>query len=488
MSKRITIDPITRLEGHGKIEIFLNDAGNVENAYLQIPEMRGFEKFAEGRPAEEMPRITPRICGVCPHAHHMASAKAVDRVFGVEPPPVAVKLREVFYNAHYVHSHIAHFYALAAPDFVCGPDAPPAERNIIGVIGKVGLEIGGEVIKHRSYAQRIQEILGGKRTHSVFAVPGGISKHITKEERDEIEEMAKSIVEFCKFSLKLFGDVVLANKGYVDLILSDAFIMPTYCMGLVDANKKVTFYDGKVRVVDPEGNEFAYFDPRDYRDYICEHVEPWSYLKFPYLKSVGWKGLTFGSDSGVLRAAPLARLNVSEGMATPLAQEEFDKMYKTLGGKPSHHTLAMHWARLIEMMQAGEDLLRLIQEPDITDTHVRNLPTGVVGKGVGIVEAPRGTLIHDYETDENGFITKANLIVATINNYPAMCISVKQAAQGLIKDGKVTDGLLNMVEMAFRAYDPCIGCATNTLPGQTPLEVIIRNKDGETVDRLSQFV
>ncbi|MCD6310020.1 MAG: Ni/Fe hydrogenase subunit alpha [Candidatus Eremiobacteraeota bacterium] len=487
MGKRITIDPITRLEGHGKIEIFLDNSGNVENAYLQIPEMRGFEKFAEGRPAEEMPRITPRICGVCPHAHHMASAKAVDRVFGVEPPPTAVKLREIFYNAHFVHSHVAHFYALAAPDFVCGPSAPPAERNIIGVINKVGLEIGGEVIKNRSYAQRIQQLLGGKRTHSVFALPGGVSKSINEEERKEIEEMAKSIVEFCKLSFKIFNDVVLENKEYVDLILSESFVMPTYYMGLIDNNNRVTYYEGKVRVVDPEGKEVALFDADDYREYICEHVEPWSYLKFPYLKSIGWKGLVYGADSGVYRAAPLARLNVSDGMATPLAQEEFEKMYRTLGGKPSHHTLAMHWARLIEQMQAAEDMLRLCREPDITDPDVRNIPKEVVGKGVGIVEAPRGTLIHDYETDDKGFITKANLIVATINNYPAMCISIREAAKGLIKEGKVNDGLLNMVEMAFRAYDPCIGCATNTLPGQTPLEITVKNKNGEVLDVISRF-
>jgi len=372
---RITIDPITRLEGHGRIEIFLNDGGDVENAYLQVPELRGFEKFCEGRPVEELPRITPRICGVCPSAHHMASAKAVDNVFKVELPPTGTKLRELFYSAHMIHSHVAHFYALAAPDFVCGPDAPKAERNILGVIGKVGLEAGTEVIKHRAYAQKIQEMLGGKATHAVCALPGGMSKAINEDERKEIEEMAQSLVEFGKFSLKLFDDVVLGNQAYVDLILSDAYSMVSYYMGMVDDDNKVNFYSGKIRVVDPDGVEFAKFDQQDYLDHIQEHVEPWTYLKFPFLKSVGWKGLVGGKDSGVYRVAPLARLNVADGMATPEAQAAYERFYETLGGKPVHATLATHWARLIENLYAAEHLLNLSRDPEITDPNVRTIPS-----------------------------------------------------------------------------------------------------------------
>jgi len=487
--KRIVIDPFTRLEGHGRIDIFLDDAGDVANAYLRVPELRGFEKFCEGRPVEELPRITPRICGVCPSAHHMASTKAVDAVFHVDPPPVAKKVRELYYCAHMCHSHIAHFYALAAPDFVLGPTSDPAQRNILGLIAKVGVDIGLQVIKTRSDAQYIQEVIGGKATHSVCGLPGGVSKAITEEERADFEDKAKSMVEFGKFSLKLFNDVVLSNKEYVDIILGDIYFMTSYYMGMVDANNKVNFYDGDIRVVDPEGKELVKFKVADYLDIIAEHTEPWTYLKFPFLKKIGWKGLVDGMDSGVYRVAPLARLNTADGMATPLAQAEYERMYSTLGGKPAHHTLANHWARLIELQYAAERLLELCQDKEITDPNVRTLPTATPTEGVGVVEAPRGTLFHHYQTDANGMVEKVNLIVATGNNNAAMCISIKKAAQGLIKAGKVVnEGILNMIEMAYRAYDPCIACATHSLPGQMPLEVVIYDKEGKELDRLSQYI
>ncbi len=480
--KRITIDPITRLEGHGKIDIFLNDQGNVENAYFQIPELRGFEQFCIGRPVEEMPRITTRLCGVCPGAHHMASAKAVDNVYKADPTPAAKKLRELFYNAHMVHSHIAHFYALGAPDFIVGPEADPAKRNILGVIEKVGLEAGTEVIKHRAYAQKIQEILGGKATHPVCALPGGMSKALKKEERDEMEKWIISTIEFAKFTLKAFEDIVLKNQEYVDLILSDVYMLKTYYIGMVDENNHPNFYHGKIRIVDPEGKEFAKFDQQDYLDHVREHVESWTYLKFPFLKKIGWKGLVDGKESGVVRAAPLARLNVSEGMATPLADAEYKKMFQTLGGKPVHHTLAMHWARIIELMYSAERQLELIRDPEITSPDVRTIPSETPSEGVGIVEAPRGTLIHHYKTDSNGILTDVNLIVATVFNNAAMCLDIKSAAQKLIKDGHVTQGILNKVEMAFRAYDPCFACSTNTLPGEMPLIVKLHNADGSLAD------
>lgn len=487
--KRIVIDPFTRLEGHGRIDIFLDDAGDVANAYLRVPELRGFEKFCEGRPVEELPRITPRICGVCPSAHHMASAKAVDAVFHVDPPPAAKKVRELYYCAHMCHSHIAHFYVLVAPDFVLGPTSDPAQRNILGLIAKVGVDIGLEVIRNRANAQYIQEVIGGKATHSVCGLPGGVSKAITEEERADFEDKAKTMVEFGKFSLKLFSDVVLSNKEYVDLILGDIYYMTSYYMGMVDANNKVNFYDGDIRVVDPEGKELVKFKPADYLDIIAEHTEPWTYLKFPFLKKIGWKGLVDGMDSGVYRVAPLARLNVADGMATPLAQAEYEKMYSTLGGKPAHHTLANHWARLIELQYAAERLLELCQDKEITDPNVRTLPTATPTEGVGVVEAPRGTLFHHYQTDANGMVEKVNLIVATGNNNAAMCISIKKAAQGLIKAGKVVnEGILNMIEMAYRAYDPCIACATHSLPGQMPLEIVIYDKEGKELDRLSQYI
>ncbi|MBA7645296.1 NAD-reducing hydrogenase HoxS subunit beta [subsurface metagenome] len=487
--KTIVIDPFTRLEGHGRIDIFLDDAGDVANAYLRVPELRGFEKFCEGRPVEELPRITPRICGVCPSAHHMASTKAVDAVFHVDPPPVAKKIRELYYCAHICHSHIAHFYVLAAPDFVLGPTSDPAQRNILGLIAKVGVDTGLEVIRNRANAQYIQEVIGGKATHSVCGLPGGVSKAITEEERSDFEDKAKAMVEFSKFSLKLFSDVVLSNKEYVDLILGDIYYMTSYYMGMVDANNKVNFYEGDIRVVDPEGKEFVKFKPADYLDIIAEHTEPWTYLKFPFLKKIGWKGLVEGMDSGVYRVAPLARLNAADGMATPLAQAEYEKMYSTLGGKPAHHTLANHWARLIEIQYAAERLLELCQDKEITDPNVRTLPTATPTEGVGVVEAPRGTLFHHYQTDANGMVEKVNLIVATGNNNAAMCISIKKVAQGLIKAGKVvTEGILNMIEMAYRAYDPCIACATHSLPGQMPLEIVIYDSEGKELDRLSQYI
>jgi F420-non-reducing hydrogenase large subunit len=474
--KNIIIDPITRLEGHGKISIFLNDAGEVENAYLQIPELRGFERFCIGRKAEDMPLLTSRICGVCPVAHHMAGTKTLDAAFNVEPPSAAKKLRELMYCGYFIYDHTLHFYYLGGPDFIVGPDAPPEKRNIIGVIEKAGLDIGKEVIKHRAYGQRITEIIGGKATHPVCGIPGGISKPLSEEDRREIENMASSSVNFAKFSLKLFRDIVLGNSKYVDLIKSDAYTLKTYYMGLVDENNKVNFYDGKIRVVNPNGKEFVKFEAKNYLDYIAEHVEEWTYVKFPYLKKIGWKGFVDGPESGAYRVGPLGRLNAADGMATPLAQEEYEFMYKTLGGKPVHSTLAYHWARLIELLYAAERALELSKDPEITSRDVRNKP-GEPGEGVGVVEAARGTLLHHYVLDENALIKNVNLIVATVNNSPSINMSIRNAAKGLIHGDKVDHGILNMVEMAFRAYDPCFGCATHFAVGQMPLTIEIYDNE-----------
>jgi F420-non-reducing hydrogenase large subunit len=481
--KTITIDPITRLEGHGKISIFLNGKGDVDNAYLQIPELRGFERFAQGRRAEDMPQITSRICGVCPVAHHFAATKALDAAFNVDPPSAAKKLRELMYSGYYIYDHILHFYYLGGPDFVVGPDAPAAKRNVLGVIEKAGVEIGKEVIKHRAYGQKITAILGGKATHPVCGLPGGVSKGLNKDEVKDIEKMTKSCIDFAQFSLKLFGDIVLGNKGYVDLILSDPYQLKTYNMGLVDKNNKVNFYDGKIRVTDQQGKEKVKFDVKDYTKHVAEHVEEWTYIKFPYLKSVGWNGMTDGKDSGIYRVGPLGRLNASEGMATPLADKEYKKMFETLGGKAVNSTLAFHWARLIELLYATERAMELVKDPEITSTKIRN-PVGEPGEGIGVTEAARGTLIHHYKLDKNGLIDKANLIVATTNNSGAINMSIRNAAMGIIKKGKVNDGLLNMVEMAFRAYDPCFACATHTLPGGMPLEVSIYDSNKKLYKRL----
>jgi F420-non-reducing hydrogenase large subunit len=486
--QRITIDPITRLEGHGKIEIFLDDEGNVANTYFQIPELRGFERFCVGRPIEEMAIITNRICGVCPEAHHMAAAKAADAVYGVNIPSTAKKLRELLYSAFYVTDHTTHFYALGGPDFIMGPDAPVAERNILGVIHKVGLEIGGKVIQCRKFGHTVVEMIGGRKVHPCTSIPGGLTKGITEEQRTEIESMGRWAIEFAQFSLKIFGDIVLGNKAYVDLILGDAYTHRTYSIGMVDANNKVNFYDGLISVVDPDGKRIGKYGPGEYRDWIAERVEPWTYLKFPYLKKVGWKGFVDGKDSGVYMATPLSRLNASDGMATPRAQEEYERFFSTLGGKPVHQRLATHWARLVELLYAAERWVELATDPEITSDNFHTIPTQTPTEGVGIVEAPRGTLTHHYWTDERGIVTKANLIVGTTNNYAPISMSIKKAAQTFIKKGTiVTEGMLNRVEMAFRPYDPCFGCATHSLPGQMPLVVVIRDAQGNVVRELSQY-
>ncbi len=483
--KTVTIDPITRLEGHGKISIFLDDIGDVANAYLQIPELRGFERFSEGRRAEDMPQITSRICGVCPVAHHFAATKALDDAFNVTPPSAAKKLRELMYMGYIIYDHILHFYYLGGPDFVVGPDAPPSKRNILGVIEKAGVDIGKEVIKHRAYGQKITAILGGKATHPVCGLPGGVSKGLNKDEVIDIEKMTKSCVDFAKFSLKLFDDIVLQNKDYVDMILSDPYQLKTYNMGLVDKNNKLNFYDGTIRVTDQKGKEYKKFDVKDYYKNISEHVEEWSYMKFPYLNSIGWKGFKDGKDSGIYRVGPLGRLNAAEGMATPLADKEYNKFYETLGGKAVNSTLAFHWARLIELLYATERATELLKDKELTSEKVKN-PVGKPGEGFGVIEAARGTLIHHYKLDKNGLIDKANLIVATTNNAGAINMSIRDAAKGLIKNGNVDDATLNMVEMAFRAYDPCFACATHTLPGGMPLKVEIYDHNKKHIKTLKQ--
>jgi F420-non-reducing hydrogenase large subunit len=485
--ERISIDPITRLEGHGKIEIFLNEDGDVANTYFQVPELRGFERFCVGRPVEEVPLLTNRICGVCPEAHHMAGAKAADAVYHIDPPRTAKLLRELLYSAFYVTDHTTHFYALGGPDFVMGPDAPVAERNILGVIHKVGLEIGGKVITARKYGHTIIEMIGGRKIHPCTSIPGGQSKGISEEQRQEIAKMGLWAVDFARFSLELFDDIVLKNPQYLELVLGDVYTHHTYYIGLVDENNKVNFYDGKVSVMSPEGKRIGKYAPNEYQEWIAERVEPWTYLKFPYLKKVGWKGFVDGVDSGVYCATPLSRLNAADGMATPLAQEAFEKFYATLGGKPVHQRLATHWARLIELLYAAERLVELANDPEITSDNFRSLPTETPTEGVGIVEAPRGTLTHHYWTDERGITTKVNLIVGTTNNYAPISMSIKKAAQSFIRKGTVvTEGLLNRIEMAFRLYDPCLSCATHSLPGQMPLQVIIHDAQGEVQDVLSQ--
>lgn len=484
--RNVTVDPITRLEGHGKIDVFLDEKGNVERAYFQVPELRGFEVFARGRPAEEMPQITSRICGVCPTAHHMAATKCLDSLYGVKPTPAGRKIRELVYNTFMLEDHALHVYVLGGPDFIVGPEAPAAERNIVGVIGKVGVETGKRVIGMRRRLRELIAYFGGKVVHPVLGLPGGVSKALNPADLPKFQQLAKDAVDFAQFTLQVFKDIVLKNSEYVKLITSEAYTHKTYYMGMVDEKNRVNFYDGMLRVVNPEGKEFAKFPVENYREYVAEHVEPWSYMKFCYLKPLGWKGFEEGAGTSVYSVAPLARLNASEGFSTPLAQAAYDEYFKTLGGKPVHHTLANHYARVVEMIHAAERMVELLNDPDITSPDVRTVPTNRPSVGIGVVEAPRGTLFHHYETDERGIIKMANMIVATQNNAARIAMSVDRAAKALIKNGQVREGLLNKVEMAFRAYDPCLGCATHSLPGHMPLIARIYNHRRELVGEIEQ--
>jgi len=347
-------------------------------------------------------------------------------------------------------------------------------------VEKVGRDVGVDVFTHRGYAQRIQGIIAGHPIHPVAALPGGMSKPLAESDRAEIERMGASLVAFGERCLALWDEAVLGRPDLVSLVTGDTYRHETYYAGLVDPEGKVNFYDGQVRVVAPDGAMLAQYEGADYLDHVAERVEPWSYLKLPYLKQVGWAGLVDGPDSGVYRVNALARLNVADGMATPGAQAAYEQMVSVFGGKPIHHTLAFHWARLVELMFAAEEVLRLARDPEITSPDVRVVPTGRPGEGVGVVEAARGTLFHHYVADSRGIARKVNLIVATAQNNAAMNLSVKKVAQAFIRGGHVDDGILDRVEMAFRAYDPCLACATHTLPGQMPLELRLHHPNGQT--------
>lgn len=479
MSRTITIDPITRLEGHGRIDIFLGEDGGVEDCFFRIPELRGFERFVVGRPIEELPRIVTRICGVCPASHHLAAAKAVDGCFGGEVAPLAVKLRDMYYHAHFIHSHTAHFYALAAPDFVCGPESDPATRNLLGLVAKVGVAIGRTVIEARSAAQRVQQIVGGRSTHPVWCVPGGVAKGLSAAELAEVRPLVTRLDQFATFSLRLFRDLILANPDYLETILHGPYTLDVPHMGLVDADDAVCFSDGQVRVVDTDGSEIFRYAPADYHRFVAEHVEPWTYLKFPFLRLRGWAGFREGPGTSIYCVGPLSRLNVASRMATPRAEEARQELFATLGGRPSRALLAQHWARLVEMVQNVEMLQRHCADPEITGDGFRLVPRGITGEGVGMVEAMRGTLTHHYTCDARGLCTGANLIVGTTNNNAAIHMVTRKVAQSLIRPGvEPHEGLLNRIEMAFRAFDPCFSCATHSLPGRMPLHVrVLRGGD-----------
>jgi len=485
--KKLVIEPITRLEGHGKITVFLDEEGKVDEVFFQVVEFMGYEKIVEGAPIEEVPRIASTICGVCRAVHFMASLKAGDQVFSVEPPPVAKKLRELLLSAHHIEDHTEILYAMGLPDFICGPTAPPEKRNILGVAEVVGKEFVKDVLQKRFSAARIVEILGGKTAHPAASVPGGWSKSLSEEKVKEIQKLADDCLELGKQSVELFKEVVLKNPEYSQLLKNENFNVVTNYMGTVDEKGKIAYYEGTKVIIDPEGNRIGEFEGKEYLNYFAERTIPWSYAKFPYLKTVGWKGFADGTGTPFCSVGPLARLNVSEGYSTPLAQKAYEEMVDFFGGKPIYNIFAYHWARAIEILNHAEIVKELSQDPEITNPNTCKPVGEVSGEGVGIIEAPRGTLIHHYWTDENGMVTDANMIVPTTFNNGSIQMAVKKAAKFFLSDGKYDESKLNLIEMAHRPYDLCLACATHAFPGHNPFELNIYSHNGKLIKRIRNF-
>jgi F420-non-reducing hydrogenase large subunit len=449
MAQTIHIAPITRIEGHAAINIQLDDDGNVADSTVNIMSLRGFEKFVEGKPAEELPRIVNRICGICPWQHHLASNKAVDGCFGVTPPPAGRKLRELMQTISHAEDKLLHFFFLAAADFVIGPDADYAARNVIG-IARANPELAGKVVKMRQMAKMILESFAGKAIHPVAGVTGGFARPMAEAERKEILAQMEELLDFAMFTIDFAKTQVFPN--YLDAVRTIG-VINTGFIGTVDKSGALNLFDGDIRIMKPDGT-FTDFSPADYTDYIGEHVEPYSYGKMPYAKF--WNegfSLDLDAPKGIYRSNCLARVNVADRIDTPRAQAELEE-FREKFGRPAQATLLYHWARLIEEVYACEHAIDLLKDPEITDPDVRTPAEPKAGRGVGCVEAPRGTLIHDYSTDDNGLITRANMIVGTTHNLGPINMSVHQAAKTLISGGHVDEGILNRVEMAVRAYDP----------------------------------
>ena len=487
--RRIVIDPITRLEGHGKVEIQLDEQGEVAQAWLQVPELRGFERFCVGRAAEEMPQLTAHVCGVCPAAHHLASVRALDAMYGVAPPVAARLLQQAYYNLFIFEDHLLHYWYMGGPDLVLGPDAPAPVRNVLGVMAAVGASLGRRILTVRKEARDLMALLSGRTVHPVFALPGGCSRALPPEGLAALRDAAPRLVRFAQDTLESFRAAVVENAGWWRTVQDEAYRVRTHAMGMVDADDQLTFLDGTIRVIDPAGRETARFAPADYLEHVAERVEPWSYAKFTFLKRLGWSGFTEGEESGLYRVGPLARLAVARRMATPLAEQERQRLFDRLGF-PAHQTLAFHWARLVEALSAAEAVQRLADDPRIAGREVRQVPAPLTGpvEGVGMAEAPRGLLIHHYRADAAGLLTSVDLVVASQHNAAPIQVSVRKAAQGLIHGGRVDDAILNRLEMAFRAYDPCNACASHSAPGELPLLVTVRDHRGELVEVLRRHV
>ncbi|HOB74937.1 MAG TPA: Ni/Fe hydrogenase subunit alpha [Phycisphaerae bacterium] len=470
MGRTITIEPVTRIEGHAKVTVHLDDAGKVERARFHVNEFRGFEKFCEGRLFNEMPLITERICGICPVSHHLASAKACDAILGVEAPRPAKLLRELMHMGQVIQSHSMHFFELAGPDLLLGFDADPAVRNVVGLV-QANPQLALKAVALRKFGQDIIARVGDRRIHPNFSVPGGVNKALSVSDRDAMLAQIPEMIGYVQEGLEIMRGWMESNAAEMERFAS----FSTAYLGLVDEDNAVNLYDGEIRLVDAQRYELDRFDGRQYLDYIAEHVEPWSYLKFPYYRKLGW-------PEGIYRVGPLARLNMAEKMATPLAQQEYERFRQLRDGKVVEGSLYYHYARLIEDLYAIERARQLLEDPECTSKDLRATARVTNREGVGVIEAPRGTLWHHYWVDEDGKLEKVNLIVATGNNNYAMSRAVEEVARSCVDGEKLTEGALNRIEAAIRAYDPCLSCSTHAL-GQMPLELVVYDAGGTEVAR-----
>jgi NAD-reducing hydrogenase large subunit len=475
MAKRILIDPVTRIEGHAKISLFLDDEGNVSDAEFHVVEFRGFEKFCEGRPMAEMPGITPRICGICPISHLLASAKAGDAIMAVGIPPAADKLRRLMNIGQLIQSHALSFFHLSAPDFLLGWDTNPETRNVFGIIA-ANPDLARAGIRLRQFGQEIIEILGGKKIHPAWAVPGGVRSPLTEEGRTRIRNWLPEAFATTNVSLELFKKVLKTHEREVQIFGN----FPSLFMGLVEPDGTWEHHGGKLRFVDSSGSIIAdQIEAKDYRDYIGEATQETSYLKSPYYKPLGF-------PDGMYRVGPLARLNVAEQMGTPKADKEF-KTYKSLGRGAVTSSFLYHYARLIEIIACLERVELYMDDPDLLTDYLR-ADAGINQlRGVGVSEAPRGTLFHDYTVDRSGIIQKVNLVIATGQNNLAMNRTVAQIARHYVSEGNgdIPEPMLNRIEHGIRCYDPCLSCSTHAV-GQMPLRVQLISPDGAIVREVTR--
>ena len=473
MTKTIVIDPVTRIEGHAKISIFLDDLGEVSDAHFHVVEYRGFEKFCENRPMWEMAGITSRICGICPVSHLLASAKTGDKLLAVKIPPAAEKLRRLMNLAQITQSHALSFFHLSSPDFLLGWDTNPAIRNVFGLMS-ANPELARGGIRLRQFGQEIIEILGAKKIHTAWAVPGGVRSPLCEEGRAWIRDRLPESLATIENALTLFKNLLTELKTEVDVFGN----FPSLFMSLVGKNGEWEHYGGHIRFTDSHGQIVAdNLSEDDYQQYIGEAVEPWSYLKFPYYKPLGY-------PDGIYRVGPLARLNVCTHIGTPKADRELQEFRDRAGGV-ALSSFFYHYARLIEILAAIEKIAELIDDPDITSPHTRAKAGINCLEGIGVSEAPRGTLFHHYNVDENGMIKKVNLIIATGHNNLAMNKTVTQIAKHYIHNGDVSEGLLNRVEAGIRNFDPCLSCSTHAF-GKMPLLIELLGSDGKLLQQLNR--